>query len=120
MRDAKNFMIWVNHDSICKSLNRDLQDIVFYAKKRLSINVVIKNGEPYFPIKVSIAELKMILREYIEYFVICQECRLPETIINIKKDRVEMVCHCCSATKPIADRPNTAKMIEYYLSKRKH
>lgn len=87
-----------NVDRIAIALRRDPKEIVSFLQKHFGGQFQYKNGK----VLTSKADLtKNSLQEaiylYIESFVLCQTCKLPETQKTIEKKRIVFTCEACSA-----------------------
>ena len=62
------------------------------------------------------ADLQTNLFKYIEAFVLCPECRLPETIYSIKNEIIHAKCAACGAKSMM---PMAHKLTTYILAQNK-
>lgn len=85
-----------NIDIVAKNLERDPKLIVDYLKKKLGIAIIYKNNILSMTSNIDYQTLETCLREFIEFYILCQTCRLPETIIQINNDKIILICRCCS------------------------
>lgn len=92
----KNKTIIDNIDKVCKDLERNPDLFVNYLKKKLSIALVYKNGILSMTKDIGEDDMNKLLKEFIELYVICEKCKLPETDIMIYNDKVLLDCKCCS------------------------
>lgn len=103
----------LNLGNIASNLNIEVEMIVQYIKNRLS--TPIKKGEDSKYIiasSIDIDDLKSALYEFIEYFVLCPKCRLPETDINSGK--AEHNCRACGTVSKIIKNKHTTKIIDKF------
>ena len=61
-------------------------------------------------------DLQTNLFKYVEKFVLCPGCRLPETIYKIKAEMIYSVCAACGAKEPV---DMTHKLTVYIVSQDK-
>jgi translation initiation factor 5 len=106
-----------NFDLICQDIERDPKLLLEYFKKKFNIAILHKEGVLSMTADLKYLDIEEALREFIEYFILCQKCRLPETeIININH-MITLKCRCCS-TKTVIDKktsfPN--KSINKFIS----
>lgn len=96
----KNKTIVENIDQICKELYRDPQLLIDYYKKRFGIAIIYKNNIVSITAKFDDLEDKLNkgLHEFIEYYVLCSKCRLPETKLEKDKNHITLSCDCCAFT----------------------
>jgi translation initiation factor 5 len=72
-----------NFNVIAKELNRPVNDVIKYFRKKLGMSITISNST--FQIKssggggITVDVLEKILESYIEKFVLCKKCGNPET-----------------------------------------
>jgi len=94
----KNKTIIDNIDKVCKDLHRDPQLLIEFYKKKFGIAMIYKNNILSTTARFDDIDDKLNkgLREFIEYYVLCSKCRLPETKIEKLKDIVTLSCDCCS------------------------
>jgi len=56
----------------------------------------INTGKSTINGKIELSTILTILNEFIKKFVLCEKCKLPETIMNIdNKDIIHMKCNAC-------------------------
>lgn len=90
----RNTYICNNIKDIAKDLNRDVNNIIIYIKKKIGINIIYKNDKAYIIKQISEEEIQKIIYEYIENKVLCKRCANPETyIIKEKKEEIK----CCKS-----------------------
>ena len=99
----KHKTLITNGEKIAKDLERDPLLITSFFKKRLGISMSYKEGVITIVSDINYDILEKVLREFIEICVLCDKCKLPETIIdnnksNNKSNKSEIVllCKCCS------------------------
>jgi len=92
--EQKGKTIINNIEHIAKALNRPPDMIKDYYKKRIGGNIIYKDNKMVLPKKMLPDELENILFEYIEYNVLCPNCKLPETKLLNK----QLICSACSYT----------------------
>ena len=87
-----------NLDQVAKDLDRDPKLIIDFFKKKLNISITFKNNYLTLPSNVQYSNIEMVLREFIEKYVLCGECKLPETILTFddKKTKFTLDCKCCA------------------------
>ncbi len=86
-----------NIPTVSKDLSRDSHMIIEFFKKKFGVNFTNKEDKYTTTKSLTYEELDSALREFIEYFILCPQCRLPETIYTFdEKDNFCMTCKCCS------------------------
>ena len=88
-RDRKTFI--VNLPDIAHALGRDSDEIVKFMSCRLGVasSVCCLKGE--FPASL----LQDLLQDFIDIYVICQQCGNPETSYKVKKGTLRLRCSAC-------------------------
>lgn len=104
----KTSTVILNLDVVASDMNIDVNLIIQYIKNRLGILIKTQNKRLIIPNSVDIDKLKDTLYEFIEYFILCPNCRLPETDINTKNH----VCRACGKTSEIIKNKYTNKILD--------
>ena len=98
--EGKN-TIFKNFMDFCKKMDRDPQHFSKFLMRELGTAGTIQGDRLIFKGKVSFADIKDRINQYIKTYVICYECGSPDTILK-KEDRIEiLVCKACGATRPV-------------------
>jgi translation initiation factor 5 len=92
-----------NIDDIASKLGRDSKkDLVKYFKKHLSCNVRYDDKKGLvIPANKEMTELTSILESYIDKYVICPICKVPETTIEETKKKITLTCAACGGTSVV-------------------
>lgn len=90
--------------------NQDL--IIAYFKKRLSIAITGKGDRVIITNDVDIKAIQNALYEFIEYFVLCKNCRLPELTYSLEKNRLSVYCRSCGNVNSIEENQYTERIIK--------
>lgn len=95
----------VNIVTIAKSLNRQVKDIISYMQKNLgtSIKYDAKKEKAYINGEFTKAQLQGHLQKFIEIFVLCQSCGLPETKFIVDKKKLKTDCSACGNIREIKE-----------------
>jgi len=88
----KNKTIIDNLETVSKDIERDPEHITKYFKKKFSVSMNYKDSLLTTTANLTYHDFESALREYIQSYVLCERCNLPETNIV---DNV-LVCRCCS------------------------
>ncbi len=105
--------IILNLKDISDSLDRPIETLIRYfsielctqCRKETNTTRVIINGT------FTSQKLLDILNTYIDIFVLCPTCSLPETLLTIKKDVVGHKCKSCGKKTPIVSNHKLVKTI---------
>ena len=96
----KNKIMINNFDVVCKDLDREPNILINYFKKKFNTSFTYKNNIlTTTRTDVNYKEFEIVLREFIEKYVLCERCKLPETELHKgdgKNDEVTLICKCCS------------------------
>lgn len=88
----KNKTIIDNLEIVCKDIEREPEQLVKYFKKKFSISMSYKDNILSTTANLSYQDFETALREYIQLYVLCERCKLPETNMTEKL----LICRCCS------------------------
>jgi translation initiation factor 5 len=93
----KNKTIIDNLETICQDLERDSLLLVSYFKKKFNSSFNYKdNVLSTTRTNITYQDFEKVLREFIENFVLCEKCKLPETILQQNSNEILLNCKCCS------------------------
>ncbi len=87
-----------NFSDIAKILRRDAGHIAKFMFKELAIPGSIRNGELVFQGKVYANLINQRIAEYVERFVLCHECKKPDT--TLEENKITTIkCEACGAKR---------------------
>lgn len=90
-----------NFKDVADSLNRDPQHVLKYLLRELGTAGNIEGGRAILQGKFNHFLINEKVDEYVEKFVMCQECNRPDTKI-IREDRIFILkCLACGAKAPL-------------------
>lgn len=92
----RNKIMIDNLNDVAKDLERDPKLIVDYFKKKLNVAIVYKNNLLSMSANLQYEIFELALREFIEIYVLCDKCKLPETILTVNKTKIMLDCKCCA------------------------
>lgn len=100
---ARALMAITNMDSVASDLGRTSEMIIEFFKNRFGSSFKYKQKKLEYSAKIMSDDLEKALDEFIEFFVICEFCRLPETnmIIDNKKNTIDFDCRSCGKCSKI-------------------
>lgn len=93
-----NITIIDNINEISKDLEREPLLFIKYLKQKLGTNIQMKGDKMIISKTITLTELESLLFDFIESYVLCPKCRLPETTIifdKINKSKVLYNCKAC-------------------------
>lgn len=92
-----------NIKDISKSLERDREEICKYLQLNLNTNKKWISAERKLILNGDFTknEIEMKLKKYIEYYVICKHCNLPETLYKKGNKQIKKMCKACGYKEKI-------------------
>lgn len=91
------FTIVKNFSQIADYLRRDVRHMLKFFARELAAPGSLEGGKAIFQTKVSQKTVQQKLEEYINEYVLCKECKKPDTKL-LKEDRITvMKCEACGA-----------------------
>ena len=81
-----------NFKQICDYLRRDCQHVLKFLLRGLATSGIMKGQNVILQRKVPSVKINEKIRDYVEEFVICKECKKPDTEL-IKQDKF-LFLHC--------------------------
>lgn len=97
-----------NFGTIADTLNREPDHLMKYLLQEMGTAGKIEGQRGVFQGKFSEQAIARQVESYFEEYVVCTECRLPDTHL-IKNDRVLMLkCDACGAHRPVRKRKATS------------
>ncbi len=98
---AKRQVTIKNFTDIAKSLRREPTQFARYLSKELAMPGFASNNELTLNGKVSESLINQRITDFAKEFVLCEECKKPDTNI-IKESNVSvMKCEACGARRPL-------------------
>lgn len=96
-----NKTILKNFREIVNTLRRDENHILKYLLGEMATSGTMEGSQIVFQGKFATAFIQDKLQKYADYFVLCPECKKPDTKI-IKEGRIYFLrCEACGAKHPI-------------------
>ncbi|MCD1293683.1 translation initiation factor IF-2 subunit beta [Methanocella sp. CWC-04] len=93
--------IITNFNDICSTINRDPDAVAKYLLRDIGTAGVRADGRLILNGSFTNDELNGTIKKYVDNYVICKVCNLPDTNI-IKVDRIDMIkCDACGASYQI-------------------
>lgn len=96
-----NKTILSNFAQIASVLGREPEHLLKYVLKELATPGEIKKSGVIIGRKVSAASVNEKIKKYAEAFVICSECKKPDTKLNKDGRMLSLKCLACGAQKPV-------------------
>jgi len=92
-----------NFMQICDSLGRKPEHLLKFLQRELATPGEIKNKLLYLGAKIHPNRINEKLEEYLDKYVMCHECKRPDTEITKEKGFLFLVCHACGARRPVKE-----------------
>ncbi len=103
MTDGKNTVIR-NFQEICGVLRRDPDHVIGYLAKEFGCPGVLDLPRAVLKSRLTKDQIGQRIREYTAKYVICSECKRPDTHL-VKEGRLTLlVCEACGAQRPVTVR----------------
>jgi translation initiation factor 2 subunit 2 len=99
-----NKTIISNFEQIADTLRRPVEHLLKYVLRELATPGEMRKGALIIGRRISASSVNEKIRKYAEEFVICPECKRPDTQL-IKEDRINfMKCLACGARHPVKSK----------------
>ena len=96
--------IFDNFDAICNYINREKEHVMKFLLNELGTAGKIAGDRVIFQGRFSTEEVEHQIQRYIDEYVLCWECKKPDTHFA-KIDRIWVLkCDACGAFRPIIKR----------------
>ena len=90
-----------NFSGICSTLRRDQLHLLKYLQRELATPAIIEGPRLVLGRKLPSSLINEKIKQYTEIFVLCPECKKPDTQLK-KEDRITTIkCSACGAKHPI-------------------
>jgi translation initiation factor 2 subunit 2 len=97
-----NKTIIKNFESIANKLRREQKHLAKYLSKELAAPSNIEGGRLILNSKLSERSINEKIKNYVEIFVICKQCKRPDTkLIEYERGIYTMSCEACGARNPV-------------------
>ena len=103
MTDGKNTVIR-NFQEIAQVLRREPAHVIGYLARELGCPGVLDLPRGILKSRVSKDAIAQRLREYTDKYVICSECKRPDTHLSKEGRFTLLICEACGAQRPVTMR----------------
>lgn len=107
-----------NFKKVCSAIKRNEEYLIEYLKKNLGTKIKFDQETILINTVITVENLNDLLQDFIERYVLCTTCGLPETDIQIlikgEKSRLQYSCRACGATKRISNEDQLYKTLRKY------
>ena len=100
MTDGKNTVVR-NFQEITGVLRREPEHLIGFLARELGCPGVLDLPRAFLKSKIAKEVLGQRLREYTEKYVICSECKRPDTHLQKDGRFTLLVCEACGAQRPV-------------------
>ncbi len=108
-----------NFEDIVNAINRDTQQVLAYLLRELGTAGTIDGRRAVFKGRVTPPQIEDRIQGYIDTYVLCSECKRPDTRIE-KDGRITiLVCDACGAHRPVEVRKGSKPIQEKALEEGK-
>ena len=99
-----NKTIISNFIQICDTIARPVEHVLKYLLKELATPGELKSNTLIFKTKLPASRLNQKLEMYVNEFVMCKECKRPDTKIFKVEDVTFIQCQACGAKYPLKSK----------------
>lgn len=93
-----------NFGAIVDTIRRDREHFLKYLLRELGTPGTLDGTRVIFQTKLEPLKIRGKIMDYVETYVICSECRRPDTHL-VKDERTNLiVCDACGARRPVIPR----------------
>jgi len=92
-----NKTILINVPQIASYLRRDINHLLKFLLKELASSGKMQGSQLILQTKIPSAKINEKIKQYTEEFVICRECKKPDTELTKDKDFLFLHCLACGA-----------------------
>ncbi len=117
MSDGKNTVVR-NFQEICGVLRREPDHLIQYLAKELGCPGVLDLPRGVLKSRLTKDQISQRVREYTAKYVICSECRRPDTHLKKEGRLTLLICEACGAQRPVTvrrvvapERPKTPVLV---------
>ncbi|UCD92758.1 MAG: translation initiation factor IF-2 subunit beta [Methanobacteriota archaeon] len=108
-----------NFEDISNAIDREPQQVLAYLLRELGTAGTIDGRRAVFKGRVSPTQIEDRISGYVETYVLCSECKRPDTRI-VKEERITILeCDACGAHRPVEVRKGSGPVQEKALEEGK-
>lgn len=91
-----------NFNQLIKDMRRDKKHFLKFLTKETAAPITESNNQLIINGKLGAIELNRLIESYFKQFILCSECKKPDTQV-VTQDGIKMLkCEACGAVKPVA------------------
>ena len=104
VRPEGNVTVYENFQTTVDRLGRDAEHVMKFLQSELGTSAQIdESGRVRLTGDFRTARVESALEAYVESFVTCPECSLPDTRLVVEKDTTMLKCDACGALSSVPD-----------------
>lgn len=104
VRQEGNATIYENFPATVDRLDREEDDVLKFLQSELGTSASIdEKGRARFTGDFKQRRVDEAIEEYVEAYVLCQECGLPDTRLVTEQGATVLKCDACGALSPIPE-----------------
>jgi translation initiation factor 2 subunit 2 len=103
MTDGKNTVIR-NFQEIAQVLRREPEHVIGYLARELGCPGVLDLPRGVLKSRIPKEAIQQRISEYVEKYVICSECKRPDTHLSKEGRLTLLICEACGAQRPVTMR----------------
>jgi translation initiation factor 2 subunit 2 len=104
VRTEGNATVYENFQSTLDALDRDAEHVLKFLQTELGTSAQIdESGRARLTGDFRQVRVSDALEEYVDGFVVCPECGLPDTRLVQEKGTTMLKCDACGALSPVPD-----------------
>jgi translation initiation factor 2 subunit 2 len=103
MTDGKNTVIR-NFQEICQVMRREPAHVIGFLAKELGCPGVLDLPRGILKSRIPKETIAQRLKDYTEKYVICSECKRPDTHLSKEGKFTLLICEACGAQRPVTVR----------------
>ncbi|RBI61572.1 translation initiation factor IF-2 subunit beta [Halomicrococcus sp. NG-SE-24] len=101
-----SFTRLTNLDDIADTLSRDPEHVHSALQRQLGTSGTLDEGRARYSGSFSTRDFDAALDAYVDEFVLCSECGLPDTRLVRENRNLMLRCDACGAFRPVTKRSN--------------
>ena len=87
--------------NLLKDMRRDKKHFLKFLTKETALPITESNGQAIINGKINSFQLNKLVERYFNEYVLCSECKRPDTKIISEGGSKLMKCEACGAMKPV-------------------
>lgn len=112
---SKEFMCLTNIEQIAGALGRPVELLTRYLAIKIGTSITNKKGKYMIKCNTPPSEFEKMIDEFTQYFVLCKDCKNPETDVESDKSSISLRCKACGCVSVIDDGGGKNKNVEKCL-----